>query len=178
MRSFHLTDPVLHNFSFELIPKSRQTNLGDYEVLGPVTAGCGDRIVLTPKHVIRITTGAPLPIGADSVVQVVPLPSVSRLLIHQFRSQFQVEDTELLEVTPDGLEEKKIRTLVSVTSGFDVRRKGADIAEVKQFQTFDHVTQITEITERSSIAIRNISRSCRGSNTMFNHNLASKYDVT
>ncbi len=56
--------------------------------------------------VSRITTGAPLPRGADAVVQ--------------------VEDTVLVE--GEGDEENVVRILVGVASGKDVRRVGVDIA--------------------------------------------------
>lgn len=50
---------------------------------------------------VRITTGAPVPEGADAVIQ--------------------VEDTELLERTADGTEEHKIRVAVTVSVGQDIR---------------------------------------------------------
>ena len=50
---------------------------------------------------VRVTTGAPVPAGADAVVQ--------------------VEDTELLERTDDGLEEKRIRILTPARVGQDIR---------------------------------------------------------
>ena len=59
--------------------------------------------------VSRITTGAPLPPGADAVVQ--------------------VEDTELVETTSDGEEERVVRILSSVESGHDVRGVGVDISK-------------------------------------------------
>jgi hypothetical protein len=175
---------------------------GDYDVLGPITAGDHSPLVLQAGSVIRITTGAPLPPGADAVVQVcckwIPSErmiiwsmimlllfnrmeaisciyfkhlSITFLIIqilssahsldtdrldisqtsepHIIKSQSildfwnyifdqclkisshpQVEDTDLLEATPDGREEKRIRVLVSVQPGNDVRPKGSDIAEV------------------------------------------------
>lgn len=56
--------------------------------------------------VSRITTGAPLPRGADAVVQ--------------------VEDTLLVE--GEGDEERVVRILVGVATGKDVRRVGVDIS--------------------------------------------------
>ncbi len=57
---------------------------GEYDVAGPVTAGDGTEVIqpLQTGRVMRITTGAPVPKGADAVVQ--------------------VEDTELVAVTDDG----------------------------------------------------------------------------
>ena len=41
-----------------------------------------------------------------------------------------MEDTDLLEVTSDGKEEKRIRVLTAVTKGFEIRPVGSDIAKV------------------------------------------------
>ena len=82
---------------------------GVFEVLGPVTAGNPNTLALKPGYVIRIATGAPVPQGADAVVQ--------------------IEDTDLLELTDDRREEKRIRILVKVESGQEIRPRGADIAE-------------------------------------------------
>ncbi len=43
---------------------------GEYEVLGPVTAGDNTVPRFQRGSVVRITTGAPVPEGADAVVQV------------------------------------------------------------------------------------------------------------
>ena len=61
---------------------------------------------MKPGFVSRITTGAPLPNGADAVVQ--------------------VEDSELISASDDG-EESVVSILVSVMSGHDVRPVGVDI---------------------------------------------------
>ena len=85
---------------------------GVYEVLGPVTAGNPNTLALKAGYVIRIATGAPVPLGADAVVQ--------------------IEDTDLLELTEDRREEKTIRILVKAESGQEIRPQGADIAEVRK----------------------------------------------
>eukprot|EP00054_Salpingoeca_dolichothecata_P013272 m.74010 g.74010 ORF g.74010 m.74010 type:complete len:645 (-) comp20393_c0_seq1:96-2030(-) len=82
---------------------------GEFPVVGAVTAGLNQDLKLEPGNVIRITTGAPIPPGADAVVQ--------------------VEDTDLLEASPDGKEEKKIRILKAATKGQDIRSPGSDIAK-------------------------------------------------
>ena len=83
-------------------------------------------VTVKAGHVSRITTGAPLPDGADAVVQ--------------------VEDTELLQTTDDvsererererkngvviqGNEELLVKILTSVSPGHDVRPIGCDIAK-------------------------------------------------
>lgn len=52
-------------------------------------------------EVIRISTGAPIPAGADAVVQ--------------------VEDTVLIESTPDGKHELKIEIKTTPVIGQDIR---------------------------------------------------------
>lgn len=67
---------------------------------------------LEPGCCVRINTGAPLPPGADAVVQ--------------------VEDTEVVKATPDGLQELEIEIRSGtpvVAVGQDVRPVGSDIAE-------------------------------------------------
>ena len=44
--------------------------LGEYHVLGPITAGDSSALQCRSGAVVRITTGAPVPLGADAVVQV------------------------------------------------------------------------------------------------------------
>ena len=44
--------------------------LGMREVVGPVSAGERPSVRVTPGCVARVTTGAPIPEGADAVVQV------------------------------------------------------------------------------------------------------------
>eukprot|EP00124_Ichthyophonus_hoferi_P001219 Ihof_evm12s58 gene=Ihof_evmTU12s58 len=83
--------------------------VGDYTVLAPVNAGdsLGD-IIVVPGTVARITTGAPVPVGADAVVQ--------------------VEDTELVEADAvDGNTEMRIRIKTEAKVGQDIRPIGYDI---------------------------------------------------
>ncbi|KAJ2905409.1 gephyrin [Zalerion maritima] len=65
---------------------------------------------LNPGEVARITTGAPLPLGATSVIM--------------------VEDTLLGETTEDGMEEKTVEILAeNVTKGQNIREIGSDVKQ-------------------------------------------------
>lgn len=86
---------------------------GERLVLGPVTAGEISKSHVISGHVMRITTGAPVPPGADAVVQ--------------------VEDTELLESDNDGRIERKIKILPSqIIVGQDIRPIGFDVKKGQQ----------------------------------------------
>uniref|UniRef100_A0A4W5KGJ9 Gephyrin n=1 Tax=Hucho hucho TaxID=62062 RepID=A0A4W5KGJ9_9TELE len=74
--------------------------------LGVLTAISPTHTVM-PGQVMRVTTGAPIPCGADAVVQ--------------------VEDTELLRESEDGTEELEVRILVQARPGQDIRPIGHDI---------------------------------------------------
>eukprot|EP01129_Flabellula_baltica_P013531 TRINITY_DN6299_c0_g1_i1.p1 TRINITY_DN6299_c0_g1~~TRINITY_DN6299_c0_g1_i1.p1 ORF type:complete len:422 (+),score=70.94 TRINITY_DN6299_c0_g1_i1:71-1336(+) len=79
---------------------------GAYPVLGIVTAGHEDQVVVQAGTIAQITTGASMPVGSDAVVM--------------------VEDTEVVERNEDGTE-KVVSVLVSVEVGQDVRPIGVDI---------------------------------------------------
>ena len=79
---------------------------GVYPVVGEVTAGRMADFRVEPGSVAYITTGAPLPDGADAVIQ--------------------VEDTEPLPDGDDG--RPRVRILSQATPGQDVRPVGADVA--------------------------------------------------
>lgn len=85
---------------------------GERVVLGPVTAGEIAASQVIAGHVMRITTGAPVPQGADAVVQ--------------------VEDTELLESDDDGRTEKRIKILTCPKPGQDIRPIGFDVNKGQQ----------------------------------------------
>lgn len=71
-------------------------------------AQAGDVATLQPGQVARITTGAPLPPGATSVVM--------------------VEDTVLRSKTDDGEEEKEVEILTdAIAAGENVREVGSDV---------------------------------------------------
>eukprot|EP01135_Chromosphaera_perkinsii_P006968 Nk52_evm6s639 gene=Nk52_evmTU6s639 len=84
---------------------------GVYPVVGNSNAGSGgDELKIKSNEIARISTGAPVPFGADCVVQ--------------------VEDTELVEKTPDGKEELRVRIVVGPScSGQDIRAMGSDIGK-------------------------------------------------
>ncbi|KDP42916.1 hypothetical protein JCGZ_23858 [Jatropha curcas] len=79
---------------------------GEYPVITESRAGNdGLGVTVTPGTVAYVTTGGPIPDGADAVVQ--------------------VEDTEKVE---DGLaESKRVRILVKTRKGVDIRPVGCDI---------------------------------------------------
>lgn len=72
------------------------------QVRGDSTAGeSPDKCKVDEGYCIRVSTGAPVPQGANAVVQ--------------------IEDTELVEKTEDGNDEKVIRILKPVSVGQDIR---------------------------------------------------------
>ncbi|HHY54236.1 MAG TPA: molybdopterin molybdenumtransferase MoeA [Chloroflexi bacterium] len=82
---------------------------GEYPVIGAVTAGRLADFTVTPGNVAYITTGAPLPPGADAVVM--------------------VEETEAFRLAAvDGYTKQMVRIHTSVQPGADVRPIGFDMA--------------------------------------------------
>eukprot|EP01130_Rhizamoeba_saxonica_P016837 TRINITY_DN785_c0_g1_i1.p1 TRINITY_DN785_c0_g1~~TRINITY_DN785_c0_g1_i1.p1 ORF type:complete len:429 (+),score=113.45 TRINITY_DN785_c0_g1_i1:108-1394(+) len=82
--------------------------IGEYPVQTLIAAGNNPDLELAPGHVAKITTGAPLPVGANAVVM--------------------VENTELVQVDEDG-NELAVKILVDVPEGKDIRPIGSDLAE-------------------------------------------------
>ncbi|KAM6969576.1 gephyrin a isoform 2-T2 [Tautogolabrus adspersus] len=80
---------------------------GDRFIMGESQAGQQPTHTVMPGQVMRVTTGAPIPCGADAVVQ--------------------VEDTELLRESEDGTEELEVRIMVQARPGQDIRPIGHDI---------------------------------------------------
>lgn len=81
---------------------------GDYPIIAETRAGNDAKdVVVTSGNVAYITTGGPVPKGADSVVQ--------------------VEDTEQIEEGPGG--GKRVRILKKASKGQDIRPVGYDIAQ-------------------------------------------------
>ncbi|CAG7720845.1 unnamed protein product, partial [Allacma fusca] len=79
-------------------------------VVGDSTAGENpDKFIVEKGFCVRISTGAPVPNGANAVIQ--------------------VEDTELVETSPDGKEEKTIKILKQPQLGQEIRQIGCDIPE-------------------------------------------------
>lgn len=90
------------------IPSSGKFEKGVYPVAIVSHAQAGDVKELKEGEIARITTGAPLPPGADAVVM--------------------VEDTVLTSQTDDGSEEKEVEILTDeIKSGENVREVGSDV---------------------------------------------------
>ncbi|XP_022891833.1 molybdopterin biosynthesis protein CNX1 [Olea europaea var. sylvestris] len=81
---------------------------GEYTVITESRAGNdGVGVTVTPGTVAYVTTGGPIPDGADAVVQ--------------------VEDTQLIESA--SVDSKRVRILKQIKQGVDIRPVGCDIAE-------------------------------------------------
>jgi gephyrin len=92
------------------IPASGKFQKGVYPVALVSHAQAGDVKELKEGEIARITTGAPLPPGADAVVM--------------------VEDTVLKTQTEDGKEEKEIEIVTDeIKAGENVREVGSDVKE-------------------------------------------------
>lgn len=92
------------------IPSSGKFEKGVYPVASVSHAQAGDVKELKEGEIARITTGAPLPPGADAVVM--------------------VEDTVLKSQTDDGSEEKEVEILTDeIKAGENVREVGSDVRE-------------------------------------------------
>lgn len=78
-------------------------------MVGGSDAGTNPDISLKPGTCMRINTGAPIPNGANAVVQ--------------------VEDTELIKASDNGSEELEIKILVAPSQGQDIRKVGSDIPQ-------------------------------------------------
>ncbi|KAI8628313.1 molybdenum cofactor synthesis domain-containing protein [Xylariaceae sp. FL1651] len=90
-----------------VVPKDGNMK-GVFPVVSVSHAAPGETKVLKEGEVARITTGAPLPLGATSVIM--------------------VEDTVLKTMTEDGKEEREIEILAgSVQEGENIREVGSDI---------------------------------------------------
>lgn len=105
-------------------------------VLGPVTAGEITASRVISGHVMRITTGAPVPPGADAVVQ--------------------VEDTELLESDNNGRTEKKIKIIVSPKPGQDIRPIGFDVSEGQHVLASSEKLGPAELGLMASLGLTNV----------------------
>lgn len=92
------------------LPPSGKFAKGVYPVALVSHAQAGNVQELNENQVARITTGAPLPPGADAVVM--------------------VEDTILTSQTEDGTEEKEVEILTDeIQTGENVREVGSDVKE-------------------------------------------------
>lgn len=84
---------------------------GEYPVIATATAGAtyAPHFLLSSGHVCRVSTGGPVPDGADAVVQ--------------------VEDTSIVSTTDDGKEERIIAIKKPVAPNHDIRPVGCDILQ-------------------------------------------------
>ncbi|KAI8848756.1 hypothetical protein BC829DRAFT_393369 [Chytridium lagenaria] len=80
---------------------------GTFPVAGTSTAGASKLNTLEKGYIARVTTGAPVPSGADAVVM--------------------VEDTELVEDDGAG-DEARVKILVKSRPGANIREPGSDVA--------------------------------------------------
>lgn len=85
---------------------------GVRKVMGESSAGDYPERAVTPGYCMRINTGAPVPAGADAVVQ--------------------VEDTKLVLASEDDGEELEITIMSEPVPGQDIRPVGSDIAKGEQ----------------------------------------------
>jgi gephyrin len=100
---------IVDGYAIRLSPSGKFTR-GVYPVALVSHAQAGDVQELQDGQIARITTGAPLPPGADAVVM--------------------VEDTVLASQTEDGKEEREVEILTDdIKSGENVREVGSDVKE-------------------------------------------------
>ncbi|KAF7869731.1 hypothetical protein EAF04_004515 [Stromatinia cepivora] len=93
---------------YAVIATEGKSNKGVFPVASISHASAGEHPLLQEGQIARITTGAPLPPGATSVIM--------------------VEDTVLKTMTEDGKEEKEVEILADgVKPGENVREVGSDI---------------------------------------------------
>jgi gephyrin len=99
---------IVDGYAIRMSSGGSKFEKGVYPVTLVSTAHAGIIPELKEGTVARITTGAPLPDGADAVVM--------------------VEDTVLKTATEDGKEEKEVETLTSeIQKGENVRETGSDV---------------------------------------------------
>ena len=91
-----------------IVPDHGPSPKGTFKVVSVSHASAGQVPSLLPGQLARITTGAPLPPGATSIVM--------------------VEDTKLKSMTPDGQEESEVEILTdAIKPNENVREIGSDI---------------------------------------------------
>ncbi|MBV7328982.1 molybdopterin molybdenumtransferase MoeA [Chloroflexi bacterium TSY] len=107
---------------------------GDYPVVGEVTAGYVADFAVNPGEIAYITTGAPIPTGADAVVM--------------------VEDSEPSSDV-DGRKHIRIKTAVDV--GDDIRPIGIDVAAGQRVLAAGDYLGATEIGLLATVGATNVS---------------------
>ncbi len=88
-----------------------------------------------------------MPAGADAVVQ--------------------VEDTELVEKTDDGREERRVRVRVAVQPGLDIRPIGSDMAEGEELLSVGHLLGPADIGVLAGSGYTHVAVQCRPTVTVF-----------
>ncbi|KAK1411343.1 hypothetical protein QVD17_37891 [Tagetes erecta] len=105
---------------------------GEYPVITESRAGNdGLDVTVTPGTVAYVTTGGPIPNGADAVVQ--------------------VEDTEVVETAASG--QKRVRILVKVSAGVDIRPVGCDISKDDVVLKADELLGAAEIGLLATVGV-------------------------
>lgn len=105
---------------------------GEYPVITESRAGNdGLGVTVTPGTVAYVTTGGPIPEGADAVVQ--------------------VEDTE--EVETASSEPKRVRILVKTNKGLDIRPVGCDISKDAVVLKADELLGVAEIGLLATVGV-------------------------
>ncbi|XP_058093596.1 molybdopterin biosynthesis protein CNX1 isoform X2 [Magnolia sinica] len=105
---------------------------GEYSVITESRAGNdGVGVTVTPGTVAYVTTGGPIPEGADAVVQ--------------------VEDVEQEKETLDGL--KRVKILVGASQGLDIRPVGCDIEKGATVMKSGELVGISEIGLLASVGV-------------------------
>jgi gephyrin len=112
---------------------------GSYPVVTASTAGKSEDITLQPGQIARITTGGMIPDGADAVVM--------------------VEDTELLEASEDGKQEKIVKIHAKLQIGENIREIGCDTPIGHTIaQSGDLISPVGgEIGVLSSVGVKQVS---------------------
>ena len=114
---------------------------GHRKVVGGISAGDdisedSTPFVLKAKTCVRINTGAPVPSGADAVVQ--------------------VEDTELVKASEDGSEELEIKIMKKPSVGQDIRPIGCDIMKNQVVLTKENFLGPAEIGILASVGAEKV----------------------
>ncbi|XP_076035898.1 gephyrin-like [Oratosquilla oratoria] len=111
---------------------------GPRQVQGDSTAGDAPELQqVTSGTCIRISTGAPLPPGADAVVQ--------------------VEDTELVKEGNEGQEEIEIKILKEPSVGQDIRPVGCDIAAGEKVLCTGNIIGAAEMGLLASVGVTEVA---------------------
>lgn len=105
---------------------------GEYPIITESRAGNdGLGVTVTPGTVAYVTTGGPIPDGADAVVQ--------------------VEDTQLVEGASS--ESKRVRILVKTNKGVDIRPVGCDISKDDVVLKAEELLGVAEIGLLATVGV-------------------------